>query len=211
MNTRLQVEHPITELCTGMDLVEKMLGIAQGDPLGVTQDEIERRGAAIECRVCAEDPARGFMPAPGTIRALAVPAGPGVRDDSGAVAGSRIAPEYDPLVSKLCVWAPTRAAAVARMRRALSEYVLTGVRTNLDFLARLLQHESVVRGDYDTAFVEGHVDEILRGTAAAVRDDDALVAALAVAVHDAERRHRPEHKASVSGWLAAHRASLLKR
>jgi acetyl-CoA carboxylase biotin carboxylase subunit len=209
MNTRLQVEHPITELCTGVDLVERMIRIAEGEPLGLRQDGIERRGAAIECRICAEDPARGFMPSPGTIRALAVPAGPGVRDDSGACAGFRIPPEYDPLVSKLCVWAPTRDVALARMRRALGEYVLTGVRTNLDFLARLLHDDRIERGDYDTAFVERHLDEIQRGTEAP--RDDALVAALAVAVHDAERRHRPEQTTRVSPWLAAHRASLLRR
>ena len=152
MNTRLQVEHPITELITGVDLVHEMVRIADGQPLSF--DSVERRGVALEARVYAEDPAQGFIPAPGRIEFLAAPAGPFVRNDSGVGSGSWVSPEFDPMLSKLCVWAPTREMALARLRRALSEYTVLGVATNLEFLERLLSHPRVVSGDYDTNFVE---------------------------------------------------------
>ncbi|HSQ65725.1 MAG TPA: acetyl-CoA carboxylase biotin carboxylase subunit, partial [Polyangiaceae bacterium] len=137
MNTRLQVEHPVTELVTGLDLVREMVHVAQGEKLSLAQEDITRRGAAIECRVYAEDPASGFLPSPGVIEDLETPAGPGIRDDGGAYAGCTISSFYDPLISKLCAWAPTRERAVARMRRALEEYVVTGIRTNLAFHQKL--------------------------------------------------------------------------
>ena len=124
MNTRLQVEHPVTELVTGLDLVHEQVRIAAGEELGYAQSDIVRRGHAIECRVYAEDPSTGFLPSPGTIDVLRTPAGPGVRDDSGVYQGAEISSHYDPLISKLCVWAPTRQRAVARMRRALEEYIV---------------------------------------------------------------------------------------
>ena len=163
MNTRLQVEHPITELITGMDLVREQVRVAAGEPLGYTQDDIQRRGAAIQCRVYAEDPATGFLPSPGTIEVLRQPHGPGVRDDSGAYGGAEIPSFYDPLVSKLCVWAPTRELAVQRMRRALTEYVVTGIQTNLPFHLRLMEHEEFVAGQYDTGFIDRHRDALLKG------------------------------------------------
>jgi acetyl-CoA carboxylase biotin carboxylase subunit len=159
MNTRLQVEHPITELVTGVDLVHEMVRIADGQRLSF--DAVERRGVAIEARVYAEDPAQGFMPAPGRIEYLSAPSGPFVRDDSGVVSGSWVSPEFDPLLSKLCVWAPTREIALRRLRRALGEYSVLGVATNLTFLERLLSHSRVVTGDYDTTFVEAHVAELM--------------------------------------------------
>src|SRR6202142_1132413 len=124
MNTRLQVEHPITELVTGLDLVREWVRIAKGDPLGFGQEDLAVHGAAIECRVYAEDPATGFLPSPGVIDTLVVPAGPGVGDDGGAYPGCTISSHYDPLISKVSVWAPARATAIARMKRALSEYVV---------------------------------------------------------------------------------------
>ena len=135
MNTRLQVEHPVTELVTGVDLVRWQLAVAQGEKLPLAQAQIPRRGAAIECRVYAEDSVK-FLPSPGTITSLRVPAGPGIRDDSGVVAGSVISVHYDPMISKLCAWADTRAAAIDRMRRALGEYHVGGIRTNLAFHRR---------------------------------------------------------------------------
>src|SRR5450432_2554731 len=128
MNTRLQVEHPVTELITGLDLVEQMIRVAAGEPLGYGQKDVTRRGAAIECRIYAEDPATGFLPSPGKIKKLRTPAGPGVRDDGGAYEGCTISSSYDPLISKLCVWAPDRARAVERMRRAIGEYVVGGIK-----------------------------------------------------------------------------------
>src|SRR5580693_1112142 len=156
MNTRLQVEHPVTELVSGLDLVREMVRVAAGEKLGYGQADLSARGAAIECRVYAEDPATGYLPSPGKIEALVVPSGPGVRDDGGAYPGCVISSYYDPLISKLSVWAPTRARAVARMRRALSEYVVTGIRTNLAFHQKLLARPEFVAGEYDTGFIERH-------------------------------------------------------
>jgi acetyl-CoA carboxylase biotin carboxylase subunit len=188
MNTRLQVEHPVTELITGLDLVKEMVRIADGLPLSF--DSVERRGVAIEARVYAEDPAQGFMPAPGRIELLAAPGGPFVRDDSGVASGSWVSPEFDPLLSKLCVWAPSRGEALARLRRALSEYVVLGVATNLDFLGRLLDHPQVIAGDYDTTFVEQRAAELSRETRSDEQQyrDALLLTALAAKADQAQAR-----------------------
>ncbi|MGZ3476523.1 MAG: acetyl-CoA carboxylase biotin carboxylase subunit, partial [Polyangiales bacterium] len=161
MNTRLQVEHPITELVTGTDLVREMIMVARGERLPFTQNEIQRRGAAIECRVYAEDPSSDFLPSPGKIVALRTPSGPGVRDDGGAYPGATISSFYDPLVSKLSVWAPDRARAIAKMRRALAEYVVTGIRTNLAFHEKLFAHPEFEAGRYDTGFIARHRDALM--------------------------------------------------
>jgi acetyl-CoA carboxylase biotin carboxylase subunit len=155
MNTRLQVEHPVTELVTGVDLVRWQVAVAQGEKIPLAQADIPRRGAAIECRVYAEDPVK-FLPSPGTITSLRVPAGPGIRDDSGVVAGSVISVHYDPMISKLCAWADGRAAAIDRMRRALGEYHVGGIRTNLPFHRQAMRHPQFIAGDYDTGFIERH-------------------------------------------------------
>jgi acetyl-CoA carboxylase biotin carboxylase subunit len=155
MNTRLQVEHPVTELITGLDLVRWQILVASGAPLPLGQEQIQRRGAAIECRVYAEDPVK-FLPSPGTITSLRVPAGPGVRDDSGVVAGSVISVYYDPMISKLCAYAADRPAAIDRMRRALDEYHVGGIRTNLAFHRQVMRHPAFLAGDYDTGFIERH-------------------------------------------------------
>jgi acetyl-CoA carboxylase biotin carboxylase subunit len=155
MNTRLQVEHPVTELIYGLDLVGWQLDVAEGKPLPLTQEELDarRRGAAIECRVYAED-SRRFLPSPGTITHLRVPSGPWVRDDSGTYEGATIPVHYDPLVSKLAVWGADRREALARMRRALDEYMVRGIETNLAFHQRMLAHGAFRSGEYDTGFVE---------------------------------------------------------
>ncbi len=215
MNTRLQVEHPITELVTGFDLVREMVRVAAGEPLGFDQAAVQRRGAAIECRVYAEDPATGFLPSPGTIRDLRVPSGPGVRDDGGAYPGCTISPHYDPLVSKLCVWAPNRARAVERMRRAVSEYVVTGIRTNLSFHEQLFEHPEFVEGRYDTGFIDRHRDRLLGGTRVTAQEHATFAAAIAVAAHRARESDSnglgSRRVGSTSPWVAAHRASLGRR
>jgi acetyl-CoA carboxylase, biotin carboxylase subunit len=155
MNTRLQVEHPVTEAVTGVDLVKEQIRIAAGEALTFTQADLRQRGHAIECRVYAEDPARGFMPSPGRIRALRTPGGPGVRDDSGIYDGYEVPVHYDPLLSKLSVHADDRPAAIARMRRALAEYRVAGIATNLSFLDRLVAHPAFASGAFDIGFVEG--------------------------------------------------------
>ncbi len=180
MNTRLQVEHPITELVTGFDLVREQVRVAAGQELGFGQDDVTRRGHAIECRIYAEDPATGFLPSPGRIEVLRVPGGPGVRDDSGVYEGAEISSHYDPLVSKLCVWAPTRELAVQRMRRALTEYVALGIKTNLPFHLRLMEHPEFVSGAYDTGFIGRHEDALLRGEGSGEHRKTLAVAAAVV-------------------------------
>ena len=179
MNTRLQVEHPVTELVTGVDLVHWQLTVAQGQRLPLAQDAIPRRGAAIECRVYAEDPVK-FLPSPGTITSLRVPSGPGVRDDSGVAEGSVISVHYDPMISKLCTWADTREAAIGRMRRALAEYHVGGIRTNLPFHRQVMRHAAFIAGDYDTGFIERHKAEL---APAAPDEETATLAAIAAAAH----------------------------
>jgi acetyl-CoA carboxylase biotin carboxylase subunit len=211
MNTRLQVEHPVTELVTGMDLVREMVRIAQGESLGFSQQALVTRGAAIECRVYAEDPANGFLPSPGIIEALVVPAGPGVRDDGSAYPGCAISSYYDPLVSKLCAWAPTRPQAIARMKRALSEYVLTGIRTNLSFHENLLRHPEFAAGRYDTGFIARHEGTLTGTPELDPKHRDALAIAVAAAVVRASTAAEPDtavRRPMQSPWLAHHRARL---
>ena len=214
MNTRLQVEHPVTEWVTGIDLVREMVGIAAGDKLGFSQDAVARRGASIECRIYAEDPESGFLPSPGTITSVTSPQGPWVRDDSAAYPGVEISRHYDPLISKLSVWGPDRGAALARMRRALREYTLCGIRTNLGFHERLLRHPEFAAGHYDTGFIEAHQSELL---GVAPPEDDTPALAIALAIATAARRAQASGDAplgattTLSPWVASHRAQLRKR
>ncbi|MBE7474222.1 MAG: acetyl-CoA carboxylase biotin carboxylase subunit [Anaerolineae bacterium] len=156
MNTRLQVEHPITELVTGLDLVKWQLRIAAGEKLPFTQADLSQRGHALECRIYAEDPANDFLPATGRVLYLVEPAGPGVRVDSGLVRGDEVTPHYDPLLAKLIVLGENRPEAIQKMAAALRQYVLLGVTTNLTFLRDLLAHESFQRGETTTGLIEQH-------------------------------------------------------
>lgn len=156
MNTRIQVEHPVTEMVTGMDLVKEQIRVAGGLPLSFTQDDIRQNGWAIECRICAEDPLTNFTPAPGTIRRYRSPGGVGVRVDSGVHMGYPIPSEYDSLISKLAVWGRSREEAIQRMRRALFEYVIVGVITNIPFLKAVIENGDFQGGDYSTRFIEEH-------------------------------------------------------
>jgi acetyl/propionyl-CoA carboxylase alpha subunit len=157
MNTRLQVEHPVTEEVYGVDLVAEQIRIALGESLSLRQEELTPRGHAIECRIYAEDPLRGFAPSPGTITLLRRPDGPGIRVDSGVLLGSVVPLEYDPMLAKLVVWAPDRPAAVDRLRRALQEYLVGGIATTLS-LFRALVEMDVFR---QAAFHTGFLDELL--------------------------------------------------
>ncbi|MEJ2865118.1 acetyl-CoA carboxylase biotin carboxylase subunit [Actinomycetospora flava] len=154
MNTRIQVEHPITEWVTGLDLVAEQLRIAGGAPLSVAQDDIVCRGASIEFRVNAEDPDQDFLPSPGAVEGLELPGGPGVRVDTALMAGDVVPPFYDSLVAKLSVWAPTREDALARGRRALAEYRVDGLPTTIGLHRRLLDEPAVVDGSYDITTLE---------------------------------------------------------
>ncbi|CAM4267758.1 acetyl-CoA carboxylase biotin carboxylase subunit [Paenibacillus phoenicis] len=154
MNTRIQVEHPVTEMVTGVDLIQEMISVAEGNPLSFTQEDIKLNGWSIECRINAEDPTRNFMPSPGKIGFYLPPGGPGVRVDSGAYPGYMISPHYDSMIAKLIVWGPTREEAIAKMKRALSEFVIEGIHTTIPFHQKLLEHPTFIKGDFDIKFLE---------------------------------------------------------
>ncbi|MDR5694247.1 MAG: acetyl-CoA carboxylase biotin carboxylase subunit [Armatimonadota bacterium] len=154
VNARLQVEHPITEMVTGLDLVKLQIRVAAGEPLGMNQGDITFRGHALECRISAEDPHRGFFPSLGRILAVREPSGPGIRVDSGIYPGMEVTRHYDPLLAKVVAWAPTREEAILRMRRALEELVIVGVDTTVPFHLWTLNRPEFLRGEYDTRFVE---------------------------------------------------------
>ena len=160
MNTRLQVEHPITEEVLGLDLVKEQLRIADNEPLHIRQEDISQRGHAIECRICAEDTANNFMPSPGIIRQLTEPNGIGVRIDSYVYEGYEIPVYYDPMIGKLIVWATSREYAIERMRRVLHEYKITGLKTNISYLRRIMDIPDFVHGTYDTSFIGKHGEEL---------------------------------------------------
>jgi len=153
MNTRLQVEHPVTELVTGIDLVREQINVAWGNKLSFTQDEVRLQGHAIECRVYAEDPDNNFLPSPGTITRLRVPQGPGVRDDGGVYEGAEVSIFYDPMISKFAVYGKDREQAIDRMRRALREYEIGGIKTTLPFFRAVMQDDEFIAGKIDTGFI----------------------------------------------------------
>lgn len=154
MNTRIQVEHPVTEMITGVDLIKEMISVAEGNPLSFAQDDIQINGWSIECRINAEDADRNFMPSPGKIQFYLAPGGLGVRVDSAAYPGYTISPHYDSMIAKLIVWGATREDAIARMKRALAEFSIEGIHTTIPFHLRLLEHEKFIQGDFDIKFLE---------------------------------------------------------
>jgi acetyl-CoA carboxylase biotin carboxylase subunit len=181
MNTRIQVEHPVTEMVTGLDIVKWMIRIANGDKLPFKQKSIAMNGHAIECRVYAEDPEMNFIPSPGTIVYVRPPSGPGIRIDSSIYSGSEITPYYDPMISKLIAWGETREATIRKMISALKEFVVLGVKTNIGFLLRVMANDEFKKGAIDTGFIERNSDT-LKPTSIDI--EPALVAA-AIAIRDA--------------------------
>jgi acetyl-CoA carboxylase biotin carboxylase subunit len=175
MNTRLQVEHPVTELITGLDLVHLQIRIASGEKLPFTQEEVHIRGHAIECRIYAEDPDNNYFPSPGTITLLLAPAGPGIRRDSGMYEGWKVPIEYDPLLAKLIGYGTDRTQAVSRLVRALNEYFVGGIKTNISLFRRILDDADFLAGRLDT----GYLDRLLKTKPPEVRGEDADVAAIA--------------------------------
>lgn len=161
MNTRLQVEHPITERVTGIDLVKEQIRIASNQPLSFKQDDVFQHGHAIECRVSAEDPFNGFMPSPGLIRHISEPNGQGIRTDSYVYEGYEIPMHYDPMITKLISWGRNRNEAIDRMKRALYEYKVTGVKTSIRFLKRIMDSTEFRNGNYNTHFIDEHADELM--------------------------------------------------
>jgi acetyl-CoA carboxylase biotin carboxylase subunit len=211
MNTRLQVEHPVTELVTGLDLVHWQLRIAAGEKLTLKQEDVRWHGSAIECRIYAEDPENQFMPSPGLISNLGEPSGPGIRLDSGVYEGWTVPIEYDPLLAKLAVWAPSRDAAIGRTRRALAEYVIGGIRTNRAFFEEILDDEMFRAGRLSTAFLDGFFDRRKSSEAQAEME---AVAALAAVQHARGKRSSAgngmEEGAPVSRWLNTGREAQLR-
>ncbi len=194
VNARVQVEHPVTEMVTGVDIVKEQIRIASGLPLSITQDGIQMRGSAIECRINAEDPLNDFAPTPGKITGYFNPGGTGIRIDSGVYAGFTIPPYYDPMISKLICWGKDRNEAIDRMCRALYEYIISGVHTNIPFHKAVMKNKRFIRGDIDTHFIEeetGLIDDIktilsseqnLGDKLTLKPDNKARVAAIAVSV-----------------------------
>ena len=202
MNTRLQVEHPVTEMVTGLDLVKLQIAVAQGEALPFAQADLAQRGHALECRVYAEDAGRGFLPSPGRIVSLRAPAGPGIRDDSGVYEGAEVSVHYDPLVSKLVAWGQDRAEAISRMRRALSEYTLLGITTTLPFFERVMRDPHFLAGDFDTGFVDR-----LPPQAPAADEGPWEVAVVAAAVSAFRERQAAQRQPSAPAGFSAWRRS----
>jgi acetyl-CoA carboxylase, biotin carboxylase subunit len=211
VNTRLQVEHPVTELVTGYDLVQLQLRIAAGEALPFSQKEVAWRGWALECRVCAEDPETNFFPSPGTIVQLREPSGPGVRLDSGVYPGWTVPLEYDPLLAKLVAWGPDRNAAIQRLERALGEYTISGVKTNLAFFREILDDREFRAGNISTEFVpDFFARRKPRAESSAELD---LAVALAVAAYSKPRlltRAAQNRECVDSRWVTEGRGQLLR-
>jgi acetyl-CoA carboxylase biotin carboxylase subunit len=187
MNTRLQVEHPVTELVTGLDLVKLQIQIAEGKTIPLKQNEVNFKGHAIECRIYAEDAFNNFLPSTGKINIVNNPEGPGVRLDSGIYSDSEITMFYDPLIGKLIVWAGSRDECIRRMRRALQEYKISGIQTTVPFCSRVMEHPAYVKGNFDTHFIDSHWEDIKLQIKS--EQGKALLAALAIAYYrERERR-----------------------
>jgi acetyl/propionyl-CoA carboxylase alpha subunit len=199
MNTRLQVEHPVTEMVTGLDLVELQLRVAQGEVLPLSQEDVRSNGHAIECRILAEDADAGFVPDTGRVLLLREPAGPGVRFDSGLTQGAPVSADFDSMLAKLVVHGADRGQAVARMRAALAETVVLGVTINADFLARVVGHPAFRSGATDTGFLERHAAE-LRPAPLTEGERQALLAVAACASPDPYNSTIPEPYASMGAW-----------
>ncbi len=210
MNARLQVEHPVTEMVVGIDLVKEQLRIAAGEPLRWRQEDVVLRGAALECRIYAEDPSNNFFPSPGLIRRLQVPRGPGIRSDSGVYQGWTVPLDYDPLLAKLVAWGEDRGEAIARLRRALAEYEVFGVRTNIPFFRRVLEHPEFVAGEFDTGFI----DRVLAAGLMAEEEfcpesERVAILAAVLAAGRSSPAARPTGTSSDSAWKLAGRDTLL--
>jgi acetyl-CoA carboxylase, biotin carboxylase subunit len=209
MNTRLQVEHPVTELVTGLDMVKMQVEIAAGLPLAIRQQDVVLRGAAIECRIYAEDPYNDFLPYPGKLTRLTRPLGPGIRLDGCVYDGWTVPMEYDPLLAKLAVWAATREDATERMVRALREYDVGGIRTNLGFFRQILEDAEFRAANLHTGFIE---EFFARHEGPRAPAELTAVAALAAALHAMSRapQSAPASKSAASAWLSSGRGELLR-
>lgn len=211
MNTRLQVEHPVTELVTGIDIVKEQFKIAAGEKIALRQEEININGSAIECRVTAEDPENNFVPSMGVITELIEPSGIGVRLDSGIYRGFEVPIYYDPLIAKLLVWAPTRREAIERMHRALKEYVIRGIKTSIPFHLLVMENPNFISGDYDTTFIDRILGKI------EYKKENYEIAAVAAVISQILQKRRVMTKPAgqtqlgINPWKLAARQSMLRK
>lgn len=212
MNTRLQVEHPVTEMVTGVDLVREQIRIAAGEKLTIRQEDVRWEGSALECRIYAEDPDQNFLPSPGRITRLRVPSGPGVRDDSGVYEGWEVPLFYDPMISKLATWGVTRDEAIARMKRALGEYHIGGIRTTIPFFLAVLDDEEFARGEIDTGYIARFLER-QKAKSAEQDHEEARIAAAIVAAINFTKQSKTKVGAApnehVSKWKMAGRVAAL--
>ena len=211
VNTRLQVEHTVTEMRTGIDLVKEQIRIAEGNELSFTQEEIMFTGHAIECRITSEDTSNDFLPTTGRIRSLCEPGGPGIRIDSGVRQGSEMSPYYDPLMSKLIVWGRNRSESIARCDRALSEYVISGLPTSIPFCKKVLKHNSFLEGNYDTTLS----DSLMKNVAPADHDPKRTAAAIGAAAYKVNSKPKNFSNGNstndnASAWKRSGRESSLR-
>ncbi|WP_348267563.1 acetyl-CoA carboxylase biotin carboxylase subunit [Edaphobacter paludis] len=210
MNTRLQVEHPVTELVTGLDLVRMQIRVAMGEPLGLKQEDVQLRGHAIECRIYAEDPENSFFPSPGLITRLVQPGGAGIREDCGVYAGWTVPLEYDPMLSKLVAFAETRELAIDRMLRALDEYVIGGIKTNIGLFRRILNDPDFRAARIDTGYLERLLARAASVDEATVADEVVAIAAALLAVSGCERTPAVADSVQQSRWATAGRQEGLR-
>ncbi|MFL5635313.1 MAG: acetyl-CoA carboxylase biotin carboxylase subunit, partial [Gemmatimonadaceae bacterium] len=208
VNTRIQVEHPVTEMVTGIDLVQWQLRVAAGERLPFTQEHIAPRGWSIECRITSEDAANGFLPSTGRITYLHLPSGPGVRWDGGIEAGTDVGLYYDPMLAKLIVWGADRQQAITRMRRALVDLIIQGIETSRDFHVRVMDDEEFRRGAIDIQWLERRLGSILERGSGGDSVRVATIAAALLAERDARSRSAPEPSPSENPAARTARASL---
>lgn len=209
VNTRLQVEHPVTELVTGIDIVKEQIRIASGEKLLIKQDDIKINGSSIECRISAEDPENNFVPSTGKITKILEPGGPGIRIESGVYEGFEVPIYYDPLIAKLLVWASTRKEAISRMKRALREYQIHGIKTTIPFHRLVMENEKFKNGDYNTTFIDNVLGKIK------YKKKNYEIAAIAVVIKKRMKEMQilisDEKVESVSSWKLAARNSMLRK
>jgi acetyl-CoA carboxylase biotin carboxylase subunit len=210
MNTRLQVEHPVTEMVTGLDLVHLQLRVAMGEPLPITQEDVRLRGHAIECRIYAEDPENNFFPSPGLITRLVQPGGPGIREDCAVFAGWRVPLDYDPMLSKLVAFAPTREMAIDRMLRALDEYVIGGIKTNIGLFRRILTDPDFRAARIDTGYLERLLAAGSALAGVTIPEDVVAVAAALFAASARRETSLVADAAAESRWAEAGRREGLR-
>jgi acetyl-CoA carboxylase biotin carboxylase subunit len=213
MNTRLQVEHPVTEMVTGIDIVKLQLEIAMDKRINIKQEDIKQRGSAIECRIYAEDPENNFLPSPGLITKLRIPGGPGIRDDGGVYEGYEVPIYYDPLISKLIVWGRDRLEAINRMRRALQEYIIKGIRTTIPFHLKVMESEKFIKGDINTNFIDMEFLKEEKKLSPLFMEVAIMTSAIVTYRKDKEiaKQLPDESSLSVSPWKIAGRRAAMNR